>query len=136
VLNAWSSPMLSVLRIVAAFLYFVHGTQKLFAVPPSAKGGTVPLMSLHGVAGTIEMIGGALILLGLFTRVAAFICSGEMASAFFIAHFPRAVLPIQNGGELPVLLCFIFLYLAAAGGGPWSLDALRGGTLTAAHARE
>ena len=127
-LNAWSPQLLSVLRIVAEFLYLLHGTQKLFGIPPSAKGATVELASRMGAAGTIEIVGGPLILLGLYTRVAAFICSGEMAFAYFLAHAPRGWLPLQNGGELPVLFCFIFLYLAAAGGGAWSLDrALRRG---------
>jgi putative oxidoreductase len=113
------------LRIVAAFLYLLHGTQKLFAIPASATGATVPLLSRSGAAGVIEIVGGTLILLGLFTHLAAFICSGEMAAAYFLAHAPRAPLPLQNGGELPVLFCFIFLYLAAAGPGPWSVDAVR-----------
>jgi putative oxidoreductase len=121
--TAWSPRLLSVLRIVAALLYLLHGTQKLFAVPPSASGATVALASRLGAAGVIEVVGGALILLGLFTRPAAFICSGEMAFAYFLAHAPRGPLPIGNGGEVPVLFCFVFLYLAAAGGGPWSLDA-------------
>jgi len=125
VLNTWSPQLLSVLRIVAAFLYLLHGTQKLFAIPPSARGATVELASRLGAAGVIEIVGGTLILLGLFTRPAAFICSGEMAFAYFLAHAPRGLLPIANGGELPVLFCFVFLYLAAAGGGAWSLDALR-----------
>ena len=121
-LATWSPRLLSILRIVAAFLYLLHGTQKLFGIPASARGGTVELASRMGAAGVIEVVGGLLILLGLFTRVAAFICSGEMASAYFLAHAPRGLLPIQNGGELPVLFCFIFLYLASAGGGAWSLD--------------
>jgi putative oxidoreductase len=125
VLKAWSPQLLSVLRIVAAFLYLLHGTQKLFAIPASATGATVPLVSRLGVAGVIEVVGGGLILLGLFTRPAAFICAGEMAFAYFLAHAPRALLPLQNGGELPVLYCFVFLYLAAAGPGPWSVDAVR-----------
>jgi len=123
VLNAWSPPLLSILRIVAALLYMLHGTQKLFGVPPTASGATVDLASRMGAAGVIEMVGGLLILLGLFTRPAAFICSGEMAFAFFLAHAPRGLLPNTNAGELPVLYCFIFLYLAATGPGPWSLDA-------------
>ena len=118
-----SPQLLSVLRIVAAFLYLLHGTQKLFAIPPSASGATVHLASRLGAAATIEIVLGTLILLGLFTRPAAFICSGEMAFAFFLSHFPRGWLPLLNQGELPVLFCFIFLYLAAAGPGPWSLDA-------------
>ena len=124
-LDTWAPRLLSVLRIVAAFLYLLHGTQKLFGVPPSASGATVELASRLGAAGIIETIGGLLILLGLFTRPAAFICSGEMAFAYFLAHAPRGPLPNTNGGELPVLYCFIFLYLAAAGGGAWSLDAAR-----------
>ena len=123
VLNAWSPQLLSVLRIVAAVLYVLHGTQKMFGVPPSASGATVHLASRLGAAATIEIVLGTLILLGLFTRPAAFICSGEMAFAFFLSHFPRGWLPLLNQGELPVLFCFIFLYLAAAGPGPWSLDA-------------
>jgi putative oxidoreductase len=123
--TAWSPQLLSVLRIVAAFLYMLHGTQKLFGVPPSAGGTTVALASRLGAAGVIEIVGGLLILLGLFTRLAAFICSGEMAFVYFLAHAPRGWLPNANGGELPVLYCFIFLYLAAAGGGAWSLDAAR-----------
>ena len=124
-IEAWSPRLLSVLRIVAAFLYLLHGTQKVFAVPPTASGATVQLASRLGAAGVIEIVGGSLILLGLFTRPVAFVCAGEMAFAYFLAHAPRAPLPLQNAGELPVLFCFIFLYLAAAGGGPWSLDALR-----------
>jgi len=124
-LTAWSSELLSVLRFVTAFLYMLHGTQKLFAFPLSASGTTVALVSLPGAAGVVEIVGGLLILLGLFTRPAAFICSGEMAAAYFIAHAPRGLLPIHNGGELPVLFCFVFLYLAGAGGGAWSLDAVR-----------
>ena len=124
-LETWSPRLLSVLRIVTAFIYLVHGTQKLFGIPPSARGTTVELASRMGAAGTIEVVGGVLILLGLLTRLAAFIGSGEMAAAYFLSHAPRGLLPIQNGGEVPVLLCFIFLYLAATGGGPFSLDALR-----------
>ena len=124
-LTAWSSEVLSVLRFVTAFLYMLHGTQKLLAFPLTATGARVPLLSHLGVAGAIEIVGGVLLLLGLFTRAAAVICSGEMAAAYFIAYAPRGLLPIQNGGELPVLFCFVFLYLAAVGGGAWSLDAVR-----------
>ncbi len=134
-LTAWSPQLLSVLRIVAAFLYMLHGTQKLFGVPPSASGATVALVSRLGAAGVIEVVAGLLILLGLFTRPAAIICSGEMAFAYFLAHAPRGWLPNSNGGEVPVLDCFIFLYLAAAGGGAWSLDALRPRALTSPDRR-
>jgi len=122
-LDAWSPRLLSVLRIVAALLYLLHGTQKLFGFPATGRGTTVQLVSLLGAASVIEIVGGTLILLGLFTRPVAFICSGEMAFAYFISHAPRAPLPLVNQGEVPVLFCFIFLYLAATGGGPWSLDA-------------
>lgn len=112
----------ALLRIVSAFLFMLHGLQKLFGV---LGGRVVPLMSMLGAAGLIETIAGALILIGLFTRPAAFIASGEMAAAYFIAHQPRGPLPLQNGGEPPVLLCFIFLYIAARGAGLFSVDTLR-----------
>ena len=121
-LDAWAPRLLSVLRIVAALLYLLHGTSKLFGVPPTASGSTVALASRLGAAGVIEIVGGGLILLGLFTRPVAFICAGEMAFAYFLAHAPRGWIPLLNQGELPILLCFIFLYLSAAGPGPWSVD--------------
>ena len=121
-LDAWAPRLLSVLRIVAALLYLLHGTSKLFGVPPTASGATVDLFSRLGMAGVIEIVGGGLVLLGLFTRPAAFICSGEMAFAYFLAHAPRGWMPLQNGGELPIRYCFISLYLSAAGPGPWSVD--------------
>lgn len=110
----------SLLRIVAGFLYWMHGLQKVAGV--LSPRGPVPAGTLLWYAGIIEIILGALIILGLFTVPAAFIGSGEMAVAYFMAHFPRAFFPIKNGGETPVLLCFIFLYLFAAGAGPFSLD--------------
>jgi len=116
---------LSVLRIVAALVYWQHGLQKLFNFPPSPRGPmTIVLPSLIGVAGVIETVGGILLILGLLTRPVAFITCGEMAVAYFKAHFPRGFFPINNMGETPVLLCFIFLLLVFAGAGPWSLDAL------------
>jgi putative oxidoreductase len=124
-LQRWAPRLLSVLRIVAALLYLLHGTSKLFGVPPTASGATVHLASRLGAAGLIEVVGGALILLGLFTRPVAFVCAGEMAFAYFLAHAPRGLVPLQNQGELPILFCFIFLYLAAAGAGAWSVDAMR-----------
>jgi putative oxidoreductase len=123
-LSAWAPRLLSVLRIVAALLYLLHGTSKLFGLPPTLRGSTVPLASRLGAAGMIEVVGGTLVVIGLFTSVAAFICSGEMAFAYFLAHAPRALVPLQNGGELPILFCFVFLYLAATGAGPWSIDAI------------
>jgi putative oxidoreductase len=112
----------SALRIVAAFIFLLHGTQKLFAFP---AGGRVPLMSLFGAAGAIELAGGILMLLGLFTRPVAFLLAGEMAVAYFRQHAPRGTWPILNGGELAILFCFIWLYFSAAGAGPLSLDAAR-----------
>ena len=117
----WSPQLLSILRIVVGFLFLVHGTQKLFGVP-GGEGVPVPLLSLIGVAGVLELVGGLLVLLGLFTRPVAFVLSGEMAVAYFMAHAPEGFWPRTNGGEEAVLYCFVFLYLAAAGGGPWSLD--------------
>jgi len=122
---SWSPRLLSLLRIIAAFLLITHGTQKLFGFPASEPQAPVPLVSLFGLAGVIETFGGLLLLLGLFTRPIAFLVAGEMAAAYFIAHAPRGFWPILNRGEAPVLLCFIFLYLASAGAGVWSLDARR-----------
>lgn len=120
----WSPRLLSVLRIITGFLYLTHGSQKLFGFPPAQQSGAPPLLSLIGVAGLLEFFGGLLILLGLFTRPVAFILSGQMAAAYFMAHAPRGFWPVLNGGELAALYCFVFLYLAAAGGGSWSLDGL------------
>jgi len=122
---AWDARLLSVLRIVSAFLFMLHGTQKLFAYPVSEPRDPAALMSLMGVAGILEVFGGLLLLLGLFTRPVAFILAGEMAVAYFRSHAPEGFWPILNRGELAALYCFLFLYFAAAGGGPWSLDALR-----------
>ena len=126
-LQSWSPQILSVLRIVAALLFLQHGCAKLFHVPYQAMFAHLPLMSLLGVQGVIELVGGALLTIGLFSRPVAFVLCGDMAVAFFIAHFPRTWLPILNGGDLAVLFCFTFLYLWVAGPGPWSLDALLGG---------
>ena len=123
--EAWSARLLSVLRIVAALLFLLHGTPKLLHVPHIARFDDLQLLSLEGVQGTIEVVGGALLALGLFSRWVAFILSGDMAFAYFIAHWPKNWLPLLNGGELAVLYCFVFLYLWAAGPGPWSVDAWR-----------
>lgn len=123
-LQGWSPKILSVLRIVAALLFLQHGCAKLFHVPYQPMFAHLPLMTLLGLQGFIEVIGGILLTIGLFSRPVAFILSGDMAVAFFIAHFPRNWLPILNGGDLAVLFCFTFLYLFAAGPGPWSLDAM------------
>lgn len=124
--TVWAPRLLSILRIMAALLFMAHGTMKLFGFPASASGGSGPaLFSLIGVAGLLEVVGGALLALGLFTRPVAFILSGQMAVAYFMAHAPQSFFPIHNGGESAILFCFVFLYLAAAGAGPWSLDATR-----------
>jgi putative oxidoreductase len=118
-----SPALLSVLRIVTAFLFMEHGAQKLLGVP-GAEGHKVELLSLMGFAGCLELIGGGLILLGLFTRPIAFLLAGEMAFAYFMAHAPQGFWPVLNHGEAAVFYCFVFLYFSAAGGGPWSLDRL------------
>jgi len=114
----------ALLRIVAALLYACHGAQKLVGLFGGVQGGTVPLLSLMGLAGLIELGAGLLIAGGVLTRPAAFIASGEMASAYWLAHAPRGFWPIQNGGEFPVLYCFLFLYIMSRGAGPWSLAGL------------
>ncbi len=125
-LQSWSPTLLSILRIVSAFMYFQHGSAKLFHVPHVAMFDGVQLMSLVGVAGILEVVGGLMLLIGLFTRPVAFILSGEMAFAYFIAHAPHAFLPVLNRGELAVEWCFVFLYISAAGPGAWSVDGWRG----------
>ena len=114
--------MRSVMRIVVGFTFSMHGFQKLFGLFGGHQVGN--LFSLFGLAGVLECFGGVLLLLGLFTVPVAFILSGEMAVAYFRSHFPRGFLPIQNGGELAVVYCFVFLYLFVAGGGSLSLDRL------------
>ena len=121
--DAWAPRLLSVLRIVAAFMFMAHGTQKLVNFPV-ARASPTPLWSLIGVAGMLEMVGGALLLFGLFTRPVAFVLSGLMAFAYFLAHAPQGFWPIVNRGELAALYSFVFLYFAVAGGGVWSVDRL------------
>jgi putative oxidoreductase len=115
---------LSIFRIMTGLLLFQYGVAKLFKYPPVPMFAKVELMSLYGAAGTIELILGGLLILGLFTRPAAFILSGEMAFAYFLGHFPKGFLPLVNGGNAAILFCFACLYLAFAGGGPWSVDAM------------
>ena len=124
--SSWSGPILSVLRIVTGLLFLAHGTAKLVQWPfvEMFKDG-VPLVSLFGIGGVLEIAGGGLIVLGLFTRPVAFVLSGMMAVAYFMFHAPASVYPIVNQGELAILFSFVFLYLAAQGAGPWSLDAKR-----------
>jgi putative oxidoreductase len=122
----WAPQLLSVLRIVVAFLYFQVGSAKWFAFPAAIMpgGGVAPVGSLVWFAGVIEVVGGTLFFLGLLTRPVAFILSGEMAFAYFIGHFPHGFWPVLNQGAPAVFYCFTFLYYSAAGAGPWSLDAL------------
>jgi putative oxidoreductase len=117
---------LSLLRILAGFTYLLHGVQLLFGAFGGAGGSHAPaaMMSLLWIAGLLEFLGGSLTLLGLFTRPVAFLMCGQMAVGYFMKHVPAGFWPITNGGELAILYCFIFLYLFAAGGGPWSLDRL------------
>ena len=114
----------SLLRIVSAFVFFLHGTQKLFGFPSATPLPSSRMLSLMGAAGVLEVVGGALMALGLFTRPVAFILSGEMAIAYFRQHAPRALWPILNGGELAVLFCFLWLFFSVAGPGRISVDAL------------
>jgi len=124
----WAPYLLSLLRIVAAFLFMQFGTAKLFAFPAAIMpgGGTAPVVSLVGLASILETFGGLLLLLGLFTRPVAFILAGEMAVAYFMGHAPQGFWPVLNQGAPAILFCFIWLYFSAAGPGLWSLDAKRG----------
>jgi putative oxidoreductase len=126
-LESFTPYALALLRLVTAFLFIQHATAKLFAIPHVAALDGVQLMSLFGVAAIIEIVGSALLLLGLWTRQAAFVLSGEMAVGYFLIHVQQGhvLSPILNGGESAVLFCFIFLLIAAAGGGAWTLDGRR-----------
>jgi putative oxidoreductase len=123
----WSPRLLSVLRIIVGLLFLEHGLSKYFGFPAPSPA-TFQVMGLLGVAGAIEVVSGALVAIGLFTRVAAFIASGEMAFAYFISHFPRNFFPMNNGGDAAILYCFIFLFFALEGGGPWGIDGMRSKT--------
>jgi len=124
-LRKFQTPALNLLRIITGFLFFPHGAQKLFGLFGGfggQPGATAPLLSLIGVGGVLEFFGGLLVMFGLFTRPVAFILSGQMAAAYFMAHFPQGVWPLLNGGELAALYSFVFLFLAAGGGGDLSID--------------
>ena len=123
-LKPYAAQILSVLRIMSGLLFLQHGTTKYLSFPLTKASGASP-MTMSGAAGLIELVGGVLLVIGLFTRPAAFIMSGTMAVAYFYAHHPRGFFPIINMGELAVLYSFVFLYIAAAGGGAWSVDRLR-----------
>lgn len=123
-LASWRPLLLSVLRVMSGLLLLQHGTAKLLKFPVMQSMANVPLTSPGGIAGILELVGGILLVIGLFTRPTAFILSGMTAVAYFMAHAGRNFFPILNGGELAALYCFVFLYLAAAGGGSWSADAM------------
>lgn len=122
-ISQYSPHLYALLRIVAGLLFAMHGTQKLFGLP--GAGEPVALFSLMGLAGVIELGGGLLIAVGLFTRLAAFLASGQMAVAYFMAHLPQGPIPLLNKGELAMLYCFLFLYIVSQGAGIWSLEASR-----------
>ena len=125
-LDTWRPRLLSIMRLVTGFLFMQHGGQKIFGFPAPQRS-EFDLFSLSGVAGSLELFGGFLIVIGLFTRPTSFLLSGLMAFAYFIAHAPTGFWPILNGGELSALYCFVFLYLSTAGAGEWSIDQIRAG---------
>jgi putative oxidoreductase len=123
-MDPWTPRVLSVLRIISALLFMEHGLMKVFGFPAPQPGVPDPLPLVLLAAGWIEVIGGALLAAGLFTRATAFICSGEMAAAYFISHLPQSFWPALNGGDAAILFCFIFFYFTFAGAGAWSVDTL------------
>ena len=123
--SVWAPRLLAVLRIMSALLFLEHGLVKVFGFPAEAAPGPQALTSLFGIAGLIETVGGVLLLIGLFTRPVAFLLAGEMAVGYFMVHAPDAFFPAINGGDAAILFCFVFLYLAAAGPGAWSVDEWR-----------
>ncbi len=123
-LSRWQPAALSLFRFITGLLLFQYGVAKHLKIPAESPFAKVELMSQSGAAGAIELVLGALLMIGLFTRPAAFILSGEMAFAYFIAHAPRSFFPVVNNGTAAILFCFACLYLACAGGGPWSVDAM------------
>jgi putative oxidoreductase len=124
-LARYQPQLLGLLRIVAGLLYLSHAVVKLFGFPPGAPPGVQPIASLLGVAALVEIVAAPLIILGLFTRPAAFIAAGEMAVAYWMFHAPKSFYPLLNMGEVAILFCFVFLYIAAAGPGAWSVDSAR-----------
>ena len=126
-LGPWSPQILSILRIVTGLVLLHHGTSKFLGFPVSQYTGISPF-TMVGAAGVLELVGGALLVIGLFTRWAAFVLSGMCAFIYFSVNAPRGFFPFLNGGELAIMFCFALLYMAAAGGGPWSVDRLIRGT--------
>jgi putative oxidoreductase len=124
-LQSWAPMLLSILRFMSGLMLLQHGLGKWLKFPPGAYPTTMNLNSMGGYAGIIELVAGVLLVVGLFTRPAAFIASGMCAVGYFLVHAPQGFYPILNKGELIALYCFVFLYIAAAGAGPWSLDAIR-----------
>lgn len=126
-LTPWAPRVLSIVRIMAGLIFMAHGAQKLLGFPAAASPDmSPPMFSMGWNAGVIELVAGALIAIGLITRPAAFIASGTMAFAYFLAHAPQNFFPVNNGGDAAILYCFLFLYFVFAGPGPWSIDAQRG----------
>jgi putative oxidoreductase len=123
--NVWAPRLRAALRIISALLFLEHGLVKVIGFPADAAPGPQALLSFFGIAGLIETVGGVLLLIGLFTRPVAFLLAGEMAVGYFMVHAPAAFYPAINGGDAAILFCFVFLYLAAAGPGAWSLDEMR-----------
>jgi putative oxidoreductase len=133
-LSPWQTQLLAVLRIVSAYMLLLHGSAKLLHFPHVEMFDNLPVLSMAGIAGILELVGGFLLLIGLFTRPTAFVLSGEMAVAYFIGHASNGapLFPVLNQGDAAVLYCFVFLYIAAAGPGTWSVDTARAGTTAAA----
>ena len=123
---SWAPRALSILRIVTGLLFLEHGTMKILGFPPATEMSPLDLSTLAGWSGVLELVGGALIVIGLFTRPVAFILSGMMAVAYFWVHAPMSFYPVHNGGDAAILYCFVFFYLFVAGGGAWSVDRARG----------
>jgi putative oxidoreductase len=123
--NVWAPRLLAALRIISALLFLEHGLVKVFGFPAGAAPGQQPLLSVFGIAGLIEAVGGVLLLIGLLTRPVAFLLAGEMAVGYFMVHEPVSVFPAVNGGDAAILFCFVFLYLCTAGPGAWSVDEMR-----------
>lgn len=128
-LDRYTPYALAILRIVTALIFMEHGTQKLFGFPAPPESGRPPLLSLSGIGGVMEFVGGLFILVGWFTRPVAFLLSGEMAVAYWMFHAPRSFFPVLNGGDAAILYCFVFLLLVFTGPGAWSVDGMRAGTV-------